>query len=165
MKIRQDAWSSEEDELLAQVVLRHIRSGSTQLKAFEEVAVQVQRTPAACGFRWNAAIRKQCSEQIEEAKASRKQQGIVVDQAMNDDGMNEETRGVAEALDAAKKAWREHAEEYEQLQALLDKQKEEKQHLQEKVIALESELSDLTEKYQSFMRVIAEAREWSKNVR
>ena len=35
--VRQDAWTKDEDLLLAEVVLRHIREGSTQLKAFEEV--------------------------------------------------------------------------------------------------------------------------------
>ncbi|GAE94123.1 prespore specific transcriptional activator RsfA [Gracilibacillus boraciitolerans JCM 21714] len=36
-KVRQDAWSHEDDLLLAETVLRHIREGSTQLKAFDEV--------------------------------------------------------------------------------------------------------------------------------
>ena len=34
---RQDAWSQDEDLLLAEVVLRYIREGGTQLQAFEEV--------------------------------------------------------------------------------------------------------------------------------
>jgi RsfA family transcription factor len=34
---RQDAWTQDEDILLAEVVLRHIREGGTQLSAFEEV--------------------------------------------------------------------------------------------------------------------------------
>ncbi len=34
---RQDAWTQDEDLLLAEVVLRHIREGGTQLQAFEEV--------------------------------------------------------------------------------------------------------------------------------
>lgn len=34
---RQDAWTQDEDLLLAEVVLRHIREGGTQLSAFEEV--------------------------------------------------------------------------------------------------------------------------------
>ncbi len=55
---RQDAWNEDEDLILAEVVLRHIREGSTQLAAFEEVGEKLKRTAAACGFRWNAAIRK-----------------------------------------------------------------------------------------------------------
>ncbi|QFK70883.1 RsfA family transcriptional regulator [Pradoshia sp. D12] len=69
---RQDGWSQDEDVYLAEVVLRHIREGSTQLKAFEEVGKGLSRTPAACGFRWNSYVRKQYSEGIELAKKVRK---------------------------------------------------------------------------------------------
>ena len=58
VKVRQDAWSHEDDLLLAETVLRHIREGSTQLNAFEEVGDHLNRTSAACGFRWNAEVRK-----------------------------------------------------------------------------------------------------------
>lgn len=55
-KQRQDAWSEENDLLLAETVLRHVREGSTQLNAFEEVGDKLNRTSAACGFRWNAVV-------------------------------------------------------------------------------------------------------------
>ncbi len=71
--VRQDAWTKDEDLLLAEVVLRHIREGSTQLKAFEEVGKKLNRTPAACGFRWNSYVRKQYKEGIELAKKQRKE--------------------------------------------------------------------------------------------
>ncbi|WHY79231.1 RsfA family transcriptional regulator [Neobacillus sp. WH10] len=69
---RQDAWSQDEDLLLAEVVLRHIREGGTQLQAFEEVGKQLSRTSAACGFRWNSYVRKQYTSGIELAKKQRK---------------------------------------------------------------------------------------------
>ncbi|WP_431785840.1 hypothetical protein [Paenibacillus lactis] len=69
---RKDEWSYEEDLLLAQTILEHIETNSTQLKAFEEVAERLRRTPAACGFRWNSAVRKDYTEQIKEAKSKRK---------------------------------------------------------------------------------------------
>ena len=69
---RQDAWNQDEDLLLAEVVLRHIREGSTQLRAFEEVGRQLSRTSAACGFRWNSFVRKQYKSGIELAKKQRK---------------------------------------------------------------------------------------------
>jgi prespore-specific regulator len=69
---RQDAWNQDEDLLLAEVVLRHIREGSTQLHAFEEVGKQLSRTSAACGFRWNSYVRKQYKSGIEIAKKQRK---------------------------------------------------------------------------------------------
>ena len=71
--VRQDAWNQDEDLLLAEVVLRHIREGSTQLSAFEEVGDSLSRTPAACGFRWNSSIRKQYESAIQLAKKQRKQ--------------------------------------------------------------------------------------------
>ncbi|OIJ16606.1 transcriptional regulator [Anaerobacillus alkalilacustris] len=73
MKIRQDAWSSEDDLLLAETVLRHIREGGTQLKAFDEVGDELNRTSAACGFRWNAVVRNQYNEAIKLAKKQRKE--------------------------------------------------------------------------------------------
>ena len=69
---RQDAWTQDEDLLLAEVVLRHIREGGTQLQAFEEVGKKLSRTAAACGFRWNSSIRKQYKSGIEVAKKQRK---------------------------------------------------------------------------------------------
>lgn len=71
-KTRRDAWTKNEDILLAETVLRYIRSGKTQLDAFKHVGETLARTPAACGFRWNAAVRKQYDEAIQMAKKSRK---------------------------------------------------------------------------------------------
>jgi prespore-specific regulator len=69
--IRQDAWSEEDDLILAEVTLRHIREGSTQLSAFEEVGDKIGRTSAACGFRWNSCVRKKYDAAISIAKAQR----------------------------------------------------------------------------------------------
>ncbi|WLV23657.1 RsfA family transcriptional regulator [Aciduricibacillus chroicocephali] len=73
VKVRQDAWSHEDDLLLAETVLRHIREGSTQLKAFDEVGDKLNRTSAACGFRWNAEIRQKYVSAIDMAKRQRKE--------------------------------------------------------------------------------------------
>ncbi|QBP42149.1 RsfA family transcriptional regulator [Paenisporosarcina antarctica] len=73
VKIRQDAWLDENDELLAQTVLRHVREGSTQLNAFEEAGDSLSRTAAACGFRWNAVVRREYEKDLREAKKDRKQ--------------------------------------------------------------------------------------------
>ncbi|MDX8047671.1 RsfA family transcriptional regulator [Gracilibacillus sp. S3-1-1] len=71
-KVRQDAWSHEDDLLLAETVLRHIREGSTQLKAFDEVGDKLNRTSAACGFRWNAEVRQNYEQAVQIAKKQRK---------------------------------------------------------------------------------------------
>lgn len=73
VKVRQDAWSHEDDLLLAETVLRHIREGGTQLKAFEEVGDALNRTSAACGFRWNAEVRMKYDNAIDLAKRQRKE--------------------------------------------------------------------------------------------
>lgn len=72
IKTRQDAWTKEEDILLAETVLRFIRNGETQLDAFKQIAEQLSRTSAACGFRWNATVRKQYIDAIKTAKENRK---------------------------------------------------------------------------------------------
>lgn len=73
VKVRQDAWSHEDDLLLAETVLRHVREGSTQLNAFEEVGDRLNRTSAACGFRWNAEVRKKYHNAMDLAKRKRKE--------------------------------------------------------------------------------------------
>lgn len=72
-KVRQDAWSHEDDLLLAETVLRHVREGSTQLNAFDEVGDHLNRTSAACGFRWNAEVRKKYDNAMDLAKRQRKE--------------------------------------------------------------------------------------------
>ena len=69
--VRQDAWTPEDDRILAEVTLRHIREGSTQLAAFEEVGERIGRTSAACGFRWNSCVRKRYEQEIQLAKLQR----------------------------------------------------------------------------------------------
>ncbi|MDD9147166.1 hypothetical protein OYT88_01210 [Sporolactobacillus sp. CQH2019] len=70
--IRQDAWSHTEDVRLAETILRHIGEGSTQLAAFKEAGSLLSRTPAACGFRWNSAVRRQFEKEMKEAKERRR---------------------------------------------------------------------------------------------
>jgi prespore-specific regulator len=81
MKTRQDAWTHEEDVILAETVLRYIREGGTQLAAFEEVGDRLNRTAAACGFRWNAEVRKRYVEAIELAKKQRKERKRALERA------------------------------------------------------------------------------------
>jgi prespore-specific regulator len=70
---RSDAWTAEDDHKLAEIVLRHIREGSTQLNAFVEAASLLGRTPAACGYRWNGVVRRYYETEIKEAKQEKKQ--------------------------------------------------------------------------------------------
>ncbi|RUL53123.1 MULTISPECIES: RsfA family transcriptional regulator [Lysinibacillus] len=73
VKVRQDAWLKENDELLAEAVIRHVKEGSTQLNAFEEAGDALNRTAAACGFRWNAVVRRLYEKELAQAKKERKE--------------------------------------------------------------------------------------------
>ncbi|WDM02794.1 RsfA family transcriptional regulator [Alicyclobacillus cycloheptanicus] len=84
--MRQDAWTTEDDAVLAEVVLNHIRDGSTQLAGFNEASRRLGRTAAACGFRWNACVRKQHRAEIEIAKEERKERKSAKVQAQMEGG-------------------------------------------------------------------------------
>lgn len=71
---RSDEWTSEEDEKLLSIVLKHIRNGSTQIEGFKEASKQLGRTSGACGFRWNAVLRAKYKEEIDLAKYERRKQ-------------------------------------------------------------------------------------------
>ncbi|SDM30179.1 prespore-specific regulator [Paenibacillus sp. OK060] len=73
MELRKDSWDVEADLFLAQTVLQHIESGSTQLRAFEEASEKLKRSKAACGFRWNGSLRKKYEDAIRKAKEIRNQ--------------------------------------------------------------------------------------------
>ncbi|OMD66770.1 hypothetical protein BSK50_30600, partial [Paenibacillus odorifer] len=69
--VRRDSWTITEDEILATTTLTYIKNGKTQLQAFEDVGLKLNRTQAACGFRWNGAVRKQYDKELTEAKRLR----------------------------------------------------------------------------------------------
>ena len=83
MKVRQDAWTDEDDLLLAETVLRHVREGSTQLNAFEEVGDQLNRTSVACGFRWNAVVRYSYEQALQQQKHRKDKMRASGEQAKN----------------------------------------------------------------------------------
>ena len=97
MKVRQDAWSHEDDLLLAETVLRYIREGGTQLAAFDEVGDKLNRTSAACGFRWNAEVRNNYEQAIAIAKKQRKERKRALDR-MNKDTVTIEEPVIKETV-------------------------------------------------------------------
>lgn len=145
---RSDAWTSEDDTRLAELVLSHIRSGSTQLKAFEEAASLLGRTPAACGYRWNGVVRKEYHTDIDVAKKSRKQ-------AHHDELASHEQTTVHSALTATSDSIQEvitflqsYDERYHKLRAYLSQVEEEKESLASHVKALQQELQSRTSGHQ-----------------
>lgn len=71
MSERKDAWTEYEDSVLADTIIFYIENGKTQLEAFDDVAERLQRSAAACGFRWNSTVRKKYEKEIKEAKTKR----------------------------------------------------------------------------------------------
>lgn len=105
--VRQDAWSAEDDLMLAEVALRHIREGSTQLAAFEEVGERIGRTSAACGFRWNSCVRKRYEEAIQLAKQQRQKRNYLKKQSFA--AVPRISAVAAEDLEAGEQAIKEDA--------------------------------------------------------
>ncbi|CCQ98138.1 conserved hypothetical protein [[Clostridium] ultunense Esp] len=149
---RQDAWTADEDLLLAEVTLQHIREGGTQLAAFEKAAERLGRTAAACGFRWNSTIRKEYEEAISMAKGVRKkalppdsqQKSITFDEVFRFlKGLQESRRKNSEELSQLKK----RVEDLEQENGRL---REERMKLQEMNRLLHDEKHRLVEEIGRF---------------
>ncbi|MGG3800266.1 RsfA family transcriptional regulator [Metabacillus fastidiosus] len=144
---RQDAWSHDEDLLLAEVVLRHIRDGGTQLAAFEEVGKKLSRTAAACGFRWNSSVRKQYKTGIELAKKQRKELRKQLSKEVPDkEVLNEEP---VLASDISLKEVIVLLQQYENMPSLHELKRENEQ-LVEKVAVLEKEVEKLEQEKRTF---------------
>ncbi|WP_033829319.1 RsfA family transcriptional regulator [Bacillus andreraoultii] len=170
--VRQDAWSKDEDLLLAEVVLRHIREGSTQLKAFEEVGKKLSRTAAACGFRWNSSVRKQYKTGIELAKRQRKElkrkseEDIVreyIEEEKNEEIRNENL--TLEQVMSYLRRMKEQEEYYAASNEQLAKYREECNRLERKLqLAVEEnehlkkEISSLKDDYLSLLSIMEKAR-------
>ncbi|WP_206832108.1 RsfA family transcriptional regulator [Alicyclobacillus fructus] len=133
--VRSDAWTPEDDERLAQLVLRHIRTGSTQLKAFEEAAAQLGRTAAACGYRWNGVIRKRYQDEIEAAKAERKALQV---KTQPQKGSSAPTASMQEVI----RFLQTYDEQYQRLREYVSAIEREKSELETRVRALESQLRE-----------------------
>ncbi|ACJ34203.1 RsfA family transcriptional regulator [Anoxybacillus flavithermus] len=145
---RQDAWTEEEDGLLAETVLAFVREGSTQLRAFEEVGKKLSRTAAACGFRWNAYVRKQYEEALELAKQQRKKK-----KEPQPAERNMTLEDVISFLQTLQQRG-EGQQEIEQLRQQVRTLQKEKEELEKKLQAVQQE-------YQMVMHILERARQLS----
>ncbi|MFV9510003.1 RsfA family transcriptional regulator [Tepidibacillus sp. LV47] len=179
---RQDAWTEDEDLLLAEVILRHIREGSTQLKAFEEIGKKLNRTPAACGFRWNSLVRKKYEAAIQIAKAQRQKRKYyqsakeTFDIELSDELTKESSTkqeidseltfdSVIRFLRKQKlyaqeigKKYKTIEKELEEKSRELEQLKHENKELKEKVKYLESDYQVVNEDYKALIQIIDRAR-------
>lgn len=168
--IRQDAWTEVEDKQLAAIVLSSIREGRTQLSAFEDMAQQLKRTAAACGFRWNSEVRKHYITEIAEAKEARgklkeKSKAFVAAiQTVKRTDVDVELDYTEVIVEAARKQKVQTLNVTRQLQELI----QEKKLLQEKLQVLQQEVqslreakpeSALHEDYKALIEILQRARE------
>lgn len=61
-------WSHDDDLILAEAVLRHIREGISIIDAFDEVGKKLNRSAASCGYRWNNVVRHDYKNAIQLAR-------------------------------------------------------------------------------------------------
>ncbi|GAF14615.1 prespore specific transcriptional activator RsfA [Bacillus sp. JCM 19045] len=169
---RQDAWSHEDDLLLAETVLRHIREGSTQLAAFEEVAEALVRTSAACGFRWNSTIRKKYEAEVNLAKKKRtaikreKSKAQVVREPLTQPlEPIQENHAAAEQVSSLEMTNLDDVIEFlkgfKEKQSKLDETvllKEENESLREKLSQVENEKNIITQDYRALLEIMERAR-------
>lgn len=174
MKVRQDAWSEENDLLLAEAVLRHVRDGSTQLKAFEEVGDILDRTSAACGFRWNAVLRKQYEQALGLARKHRKQsyrilhkkekskelhillESNTLSQNMNDVS-NEEALTMSSVIEFLQN-FNTSGQDAENLKKELEDVKQAKADLEVKYEELEKRAYTIEQDYEALVKIMERAR-------
>ncbi|OMP66552.1 RsfA family transcriptional regulator [Domibacillus epiphyticus] len=154
MKIRQDAWSEENDLLLAETVLRHVREGSTQLNAFEEVGDVLNRTSAACGFRWNAVVRQQYEKALSLAKKQRKQRSRSLEKKVI---YTPKTEGVT-MTDVI--GFLQSLESVDMLKAENDRLRAENEKLQHKLQKIEQSSETMQEDYETLMKIMNRARKF-----
>ncbi|TCP53834.1 prespore-specific regulator [Tumebacillus sp. BK434] len=136
---RSDAWTPEDDLKLAEIVLRHIREGSTQLNAFVESANLLGRTPAACGYRWNGVVRKTYEDKIKEAKLAKKERLSIRQQAKQRRAYGPDLEDPS--IDGIIRALKNHEREFFNLQEKARKLEERVEELKEQVDTLTEENS------------------------
>lgn len=139
---RSDAWTPEDDKRLADLVLNHIRTGSTQLKAFEEAANLLGRTAAACGYRWNGVVRREYRDQIEKAKAARKKASSAPVDITTAPSATKPTvaETTSDSMQDVLYFLQTYDAQYQKLRAYLTQIEKEKHELSARVEALESRL-------------------------
>ncbi|MBA4538432.1 hypothetical protein H1Z61_15150 [Bacillus aquiflavi] len=59
---KKKVWTQKEDKILIEIVTCYKNSGKTQTEAFKDAGQKLQRTAAACRYRWNNKLRKNENE-------------------------------------------------------------------------------------------------------
>jgi prespore-specific regulator len=157
-------WTEQEDQLLREKVLESISNGGTQLEAFEEVGRKLGRTSGACGFRWNAVLRRQDPLAYTEAKKKRVYQQIHKKKVSLIGSFPQ----IIESLKQVEKSWNQLQEEIRQLSARLAEKNrryqllvEENKKLKEEKNSYEWYQQEVKERYQDLLQILKRVREES----
>lgn len=129
-------WSKEEDAILVETILHHLRTGSTQKSAIEEVSKKIGRTIHACNFRWKT-IREDYEEEVRQAKNKSETKEVVKEEKEKSVELNFKDVLVylesmyQKSLEAEKnKKIEEYEAKIRQLEAELERLKEENRDLE-----------------------------------
>lgn len=176
--VRQDAWTEEDDNKLAEIILRHIQNGGTQLAAFDVCAELLGRTPAACGYRWNACVRKLHLHEIDAAKQKRKEKKEEEhaeaydelsspggDEIVSWNAVFRFLRHRRHELQAIKARIRQMERDSETFRQESEKLRRDKTHLLEQLELLEKEHAVISEDYRTLLGIVERARklQWKVN--
>lgn len=168
--IRQDGWTPRDDQLLAEVTLRHIREGSTQTKAFEEAGDLLNRTAGACAFRWATVVKHEYKSAVELAKRQsrdvkkRRLQSKRASAAQNlfQDGDAElDLDAVIQALKQFKqrdKHYRILLKEYQRLEEEIENLKSENKMLRAEIQEMGRRSMQQEEDYKTLLQIVNRAR-------
>jgi prespore-specific regulator len=166
---RKDSWTQEDDTVLAETVLRHIREGSTQLSAFDEAADRLERTSGACGFRWNSEVRKRYEDEIRQAKAARKEvkaakpkpEVVVVSRFLEDGRAADYLDQIIHLANNQKTQLANMAKQLKQLNELLLEKNREIEELKSQLDEYHSVPTEITvnEDYRTLLKILQRARQ------
>ena len=149
-------WRSEEDQLLKETVLRTIQNGGTQLKAFAEVGKKLGRTPGACGFRWNAVLRKMDPVSYQEAKRKRVYRQLKKNKELQIDSIARVIQ-LLEKVDKERTRLKNRVEELNQnlhkRMAEYQRLVKENQELKQQQLSLQSYREEVKERYKELLRL------------
>ena len=97
---RKVVWSTQDDLLLKDTVIKLVKEGSTLLSAFEEVGQKLNRTAAACSWRWNAIVKYQYEEEFKQAclEKAKSKNKIVKSEASEEQSTLEENQQARKAV-------------------------------------------------------------------
>ncbi|MBD1381246.1 RsfA family transcriptional regulator [Metabacillus arenae] len=148
MKTRKDAWTKENDLLLAETVNRYIQEGRPQSAAFEKVGDILSRTSGACGYRWNAKVRKHYGGSTAAARepAALKEKDKKI--SMTDCVSFLESYSQGERMEV------ENSQLKSRNKALLEKNRS----LTEKLKAVQNKLASVEKEYRTIVTVIEQAK-------